>query len=308
MKSSTGKEKREKTIARVTWVGFFTNLLLSAGKMTAGILGRSGAMIADAIHSISDFLTDVIVLIFVKVSVRPANEKYRYGHGKFETLATFLVGIILVFVALELMWGNVKTILAILTRELIPERPGQIALWAAALSIITKEILYWYTYLQGRRVNSPAVIANAWHHRSDALSSVATLTGIGLAYFLGEKWRILDPVAAIFVGILILRVAFKLLKPALEELMERSLPREEEKRILEIIANEFPVVRDPHKLKTRHIGNARAIQLDIRLDGFLTVNESHDIAEAIEQRLLREFGPETYVIVHVDPFREGSTS
>ncbi len=308
MKSSTGKEKREKTIARVTWVGFFTNLLLSAGKMAAGILGRSGAMIADAIHSISDFLTDVIVLIFVKVSVRPANEKYRYGHGKFETLATFLVGIILVFVALELMWGNVKTILAILTRELIPERPGQIALWAAALSIITKEILYWYTYLQGRRVNSPAVIANAWHHRSDALSSVATLTGIGLAYFLGEKWRILDPVAAIFVGILILRVAFKLLKPALEELMERSLPREEEKRILEIIANEFPVVRDPHKLKTRHIGNARAIQLDIRLDGFLTVNESHDIAEAIEQRLLREFGPETYVIVHVDPFREGSTS
>lgn len=308
MKSSTGKEKREKTIARVTWVGFFTNLLLSAGKMTAGILGRSGAMIADAIHSISDFLTDVIVLIFVKVSVRPANEKYRYGHGKFETLATFLVGIILVFVALELMWGNVKTILAILTRELIPERPGQIALWAAALSIITKEILYWYTYLQGRRVNSPAVIANAWHHRSDALSSVATLTGIGLAYFLGEKWRILDPVAAIFVGILILRVAFKLLKPALEELMERSLPREEEKRILEIITNEFPVVRDPHKLKTRHIGNARAIQLDIRLDGFLTVNESHDIAEAIEQRLLREFGPETYVIVHVDPFREGSTS
>lgn len=308
MKSSTGKEKREKTIARVTWVGFFTNLLLSAGKMTAGILGRSGAMIADAIHSISDFLTDVIVLIFVKVSVRPANEKYRYGHGKFETLATFLVGIILVFVALELMWGNVKTILAILTRELIPERPGQIALWAAALSIITKEILYWYTFLQGRRVNSPAVIANAWHHRSDALSSVATLTGIGLAYFLGEKWRILDPVAAIFVGILILRVAFKLLKPALEELMERSLPREEEKRILEIIANEFPVVRDPHKLKTRHIGNARAIQLDIRLDGFLTVNESHDIAEAIEQRLLREFGPETYVIVHVDPFREGSTS
>ncbi|MDD2538947.1 MAG: cation diffusion facilitator family transporter [Bacteroidales bacterium] len=308
MKSSTGKEKREKTIARVTWVGFFTNLLLSAGKMAAGILGRSGAMIADAIHSISDFLTDVIVLIFVKVSVRPANEKYRYGHGKFETLATFLVGIILVFVALELMWGNVKTILAILTRELIPERPGQIALWAAALSIVTKEILYWYTYLQGRRVNSPAVIANAWHHRSDALSSVATLTGIGLAYFLGEKWRILDPVAAIFVGILILRVAFKLLKPALEELMERSLPREEEKRILEIIANEFPVVRDPHKLKTRHIGNARAIQLDIRLDGFLTVNESHDIAEAIEQRLLREFGPETYVIVHVDPFREGSTS
>lgn len=308
MKSSTGKEKREKTIARVTWVGFFTNLLLSAGKMAAGILGRSGAMIADAIHSISDFLTDVIVLIFVKVSVRPANEKYRYGHGKFETLATFLVGIILVFVALELMWGNVKTILAILTRELIPERPGQIALWAAALSIITKEILYWYTFLQGRRVNSPAVIANAWHHRSDALSSVATLTGIGLAYFLGEKWRILDPVAAIFVGILILRVAFKLLKPALEELMERSLPREEEKRILEIIANEFPVVRDPHKLKTRHIGNARAIQLDIRLDGFLTVNESHDIAEAIEQRLLREFGPETYVIVHVDPFREGSTS
>ncbi len=299
---------REKTILRVTWVGFFVNVILSGGKLTAGILGRSGAMIADAIHSISDFATDLIVLIFVKISSRPADEKYRYGHGKFETLATFLVGIVLIFVAFELIRNNGKTILAILSKEIIPERPGQIALWAAGASIIVKEILFWYTRLKGKQVNSSAVMANAWHHRSDAFSSVATLIGIGLAYFLSDKWRILDPVAAVFVGILIIRVAYKFLKPTFEELMERSLPREEENRIMDIIAAEFPVVKDPHKLKTRRIGNGRAIQLDIRLDGSLTVHESHRIAAAIEDRFVLEFGPDTHVIVHVDPYEDKTIS
>lgn len=299
---------REKTILRVTWVGFIVNVILSAGKLAAGIIGRSGAMIADAIHSISDFVTDLVVLIFVKISSKPADDKYRYGHGKFETLATFLVGIVLIFVAIELIRDNGKTILAIFSKEIIPERPGQIALWAAGTSIIVKEILYWYTLLKGKRVNSSAVMANAWHHRSDALSSVATLIGIGMAYFLGERWRILDPVAAVFVGLLIIRVAYKLLKPTFEELMERSLPREEEHRILDIVAVEFPAVKDPHKLKTRRIGNGRAIQLDIRLDGSLTVHESHRIAAAIEDRLVQEFGPDTHVIVHVDPYENRTIS
>ncbi|MDD2381748.1 MAG: cation diffusion facilitator family transporter [Mariniphaga sp.] len=299
---------REKTILRVTWTGFFVNVLLAAGKVAAGIIGRSGAMIADAIHSISDFVTDLVVLIFVKISSKPADDKYRYGHGKFETLATFLVGIVLIFVAIELIRDNGKTILAILSKEIIPERPGQIALWAAGTSILVKELLYWYTLLKGKQVNSSAVMANAWHHRSDALSSIATLIGIGMAYFLGERWRILDPVAAVFVGVLIIRVAYKLLKPTFEELMERSLPREEENRIMEIIATEFPVVKDPHKLKTRRIGNARAIQLDIRLDGTLTVHESHRIAAAIEDRLVAEFGPDTHVIVHVDPYENRTIS
>ncbi|MFA5444643.1 MAG: cation diffusion facilitator family transporter [Bacteroidales bacterium] len=299
---------REKTILQITWVGFLVNVVLSAGKLAAGILGRSGAMIADAIHSISDFVTDLVVLIFVKISSRPADEKYRYGHGKFETLATFLVGIVLIFVAFELIRDNWRTILAILSKEVIPERPGQIALWAAGASIIIKEILYWYTRIKGKQVNSSAVIANAWHHRSDAFSSVATLIGIGLAYFLGEKWRILDPVAAVFVGLLIIRVAYSLLKPTFEELMERSLPRAEEQLILNIVAFEFPQVKDPHKLKTRRIGNGRAIQLDIRLDGNLTVHESHRIAAAIEDRLVLEFGQDTHVIVHVDPYEDKSIS
>ncbi len=308
MFKTSNNNTREKTILRVTWTGFVVNVLLATGKLAAGILGKSSAMIADAIHSVSDFATDLVVLVFVKISSKPADDKYRYGHGKFETLATFLVGIVLIFVAFELIRDNGKTILSVLSKEITPERPGQIALWAAGVSILVKEILYWYTLFKGKQVNSSAVMANAWHHRSDALSSVATLIGIGLSYFLSEKWRILDPVAAVFVGILIIRVAYKLLKPTFEELMERSLPREEESRILDIVTREFPLVKDPHKLKTRRIGNARAIQLDIRLDGSLTVHESHRIAAAIEDRLVQEFGPETHVIVHVDPYENKTIS
>ena len=214
---------REQAIYRVTWIGFAVNLVLSAGKLAAGIWGHSAAMVADAIHSVSDFATDLVVLLFVRVSAKPRDDDHDYGHGKYET------------------------------RGLLPTQPGVVALWAAVVSIVAKEALYRYTARVGRRVNSPSVVANAWHHRSDALSSVGTLVGIGCAYFLGGGWRLADPAAAIVVALLILRVAWQLMKMGMDELLEKSLPREQEEHILTLIAAD-PAVASPHNLRTRRIG------------------------------------------------------
>lgn len=222
---------RERAIYRVTWIGFAVNLALSAGKLAAGILGHSSAMVADAIHSASDFATDLVVLLFVRVSAKPRDDDHDYGHGKYETLATLLIGLALAGVGLELLWSGGRAIRDF-TRGVLPPQPGAVALWAAVVSIVAKELLYRYTACIGRQVNSPSVVANAWHHRSDALSSAGTLAGIGCAYFLGGDWRLADPAAAIVVALLILRVAWQLSKMGIDELLEKSLPREEEERIL----------------------------------------------------------------------------
>lgn len=202
---------REQAIYRVTWIGFAVNLVLSAGKLAAGIWGHSAAMVADAIHSVSDFATDLVVLLFVRVSAKPRDDDHDYGHGKYETLATLIIGAALAGVGIKLLWSG-GTAIRDFTRGLLPTQPGVVALWAAVVSIVAKEALYRYTARVGRRVNSPSVVANAWHHRSDALSSVGTLVGIGCAYFLGGGWRLADPAAAIVVALLILRVAWQLMK------------------------------------------------------------------------------------------------
>ena len=216
---------REQAIYRVTWIGFAVNLVLSAGKLAAGIWGHSAAMVADAIHSVSDFATDLVVLLFVRVSAKPRDDDHDYGHGKYETLATLIIGVALAGVGIKLLWSG-GTAIRDFTRGLLPTQPGVVALWAAVVSIVAKEALYRYTARVGRRVNSPSVVANAWHHRSDALSSVGTLVGIGCAYFLGGGWRLADPAAAIVVALLILRVAWQLMKMGMDELLEKiAAPR-----------------------------------------------------------------------------------
>lgn len=297
----TDKTRTHK-ITRVTLLGSVVNAALSIGKLAAGILGRSGAMVADAVHSLSDFLTDIVVLVFVKVSVKPKDESHDFGHGKFETLATIVIGLALFAVALGIMVGAAEKIEAVVVRHEVLERPGMIALIAAAVSIATKEWLYRYTVKVGRRENSPAVIANAWHHRSDALSSIGTLIGIGGAFFLGEKWRILDPIAAIVVGALIIKVSYDLIAPGMGELLEKSLPKEVEAEILGVIESS-PEVHDPHNLKTRRIGAGIAVEVHIRLDGQMTVDHSHSITVRLEQALKEKFGLSTQVIIHVEPIK-----
>ena len=259
---------REQAIYRVTWIGFAVNLVLSAGKLAAGIWGHSAAMVADAIHSVSDFATDLVVLLFVRVSAKPRDDDHDYGHGKYETLATLIIGVALAGVGIKLLWSG-GTAIRDFTRGLLPTQPGVVALWAAVVSIVAKEALYRYTARVGRRVNSPSVVANAWHHRSDALSSVGTLVGIGCAYFLGGGWRLADPAAAIVVALLILRVAWQLMKMGMDELLEKSLPREQEEHILSLIAAD-PAVASPHNLRTRRIGQNIAVEVHIRVDGAMT--------------------------------------
>jgi len=290
---------REKEIYKVTLVGSAGNLALLTFKFVAGVLGHSSAMMADAVHSLSDFFTDLIVLLFVKVSAKPQDESHDYGHGKFETLATLFIGLALVGAAIGIIVsGSVKFAHWLGGQTL--EVPGKLAFWAALISIMVKEVLFRYTVVKGKRLNSSAMVANAWHHRSDALSSIGAAIGIGGAILLGERWAVLDPLASIVVGGMLMKVAWELLKGSFGELTDQSLSADEEREIVSII-NSFDGVSEPHNLRTRHIGNRIAIESHVRMDGALPLSAAHEQATAIERKLKERFGPETLVTIHMEP-------
>lgn len=292
---------REKKAARVTWVGFFTNLILSAAKIVAGVVGRSSAMVADGIHSLSDFVTDFIVIIFIKISSKNEDSDHPYGHGKFETFATMLISFALFIVAIGIFYSGSVKIYEVLNGRTI-ERPTYLALIMAAVSIVVKEGLYWYTIIIGRKIENPAVIANGWHHRSDAISSIGTLIGISGAMFLGERWRILDPITSVIVGIFIIGVAYKLARPSIQELLEMSLPQEIKQNIEQKI-QATPGVITFHHLRTRKNGNAFIIDMHIKVDARSSIVEAHDIATHVENNLKAAFGKHTQVNVHIEPYQ-----
>lgn len=279
----------------------FVNMALFTFKLIAGIVGRSGAMVADAVHSASDFATDIVVLAFVRISSKPRDDDHKWGHGKYETLASLIIGIALFAVGVEILMDSAEKIASVVRGNELPQ-PDFIAIVAAAVSIVAKEVLYQYTVRRGKRLNSPSVIANAWHHRSDALSSIGALLGIGLAYFLGGKWSIADPIAAVVVAALIMKVAIDLSRTALAELLEKSLPRATEEEILSIISS-TPNVHKPHNLRTRRIGSDIAIEVHIRVDGSMTVHDSHEISREIEHSLRERFGENTAVAIHIEPLK-----
>ena len=290
---------RERQIYAVTLTGSVVNMLLVLLKFVAGIVGHSAAMIADAVHSLSDFVTDMVVLVFVRISNKPRDTSHDYGHGKYETLATTLIGIALLGVALGIIVSGATKIAAWLRGETLSV-PGHWALWAALLSIVLKEGLYRYTIVRARRLRSGALEANAWHHRSDALSSIGTAVGIGGALLLGGRWAVLDPLASVIVGAFIVKVAIDLLRRGMGELMERSLPDGVEQEIIELVS-QVPGVDEPHDLRTRCIGSNYAIELHILMPGAITLKEAHDTADAVERLLRERFGKETHVAVHVEP-------
>ena len=289
---------REKDIYRVTVVGSVVNFLLLVFKFFAGIVGHSAAMLADAVHSLSDFITDIIVIVFVRISAKPEDEGHDYGHGKYETLATAIIGIFLLFVGFGIFWNGASSIYRFLQGGSLQE-PGILALVAALVSIVFKEVLYQYTVFKGRKLNSQAVVANAWHHRSDAFSSIGTAAGIGGAILLGDHWRVLDPVAAVIVSFFIMKVAVQLLIPCVDELLEKSLPVEVEDEILKTILS-FPGISSPHHLRTRRIGSYCAIEVHVRMDGSISLEEAHETATAVENKLKRQFGKGTLVSIHVE--------
>ena len=292
---------RERKIFQVTIIGSITNLLLLVFKFAAGVIGQSAAMIADAVHSLSDFITDIIVIIFVKIANKPQDKDHDFGHGKYETLATAIIGLILFFVGAGIFWNGTKSIWGFLHGEAL-EEPGMIALWAALISIVSKEALYQYTKITGDKMNSKSVVANAWHHRSDALSSIGTAVGIGGAILLGENWRVLDPVAAVVVSFFIIKVAYKLFKPCIDELIEASLPDETEKEITDILLS-FPQASSPHNLRTRRIGNNCAMDVHVRMDGNMTVEQSHAITREMETKLKELLGSGAFISIHVEPVK-----
>ena len=295
-------EERGRRIVRVTLLGGVVNALLLVAKFVAGILGHSAAMIADAVHSLSDFVTDVIVVVFVKLSNKPADEDHAYGHGKYETIATSIIGLALLVVALMLAWDGAKKIYLFLCGEQL-QSPGIIAFYAALASIIAKEWVFRITRNVAQEVESSALEANAWHHRSDALSSIGTAIGIGGAVLLGSKWAVLDPIAALVVSFFIVKTSLMLIKKSAGELLEQRLPIDTENRIKEIVY-QTPDVTDIHRLYTRRIGNSIAIQMHLRLPGNMPLEEAHHRASDIERNLRQEFGASTHIMLHIEPIKK----
>lgn len=284
---------------RVTKTGLFANLTLFVFKLAAGILGHSTAMIADAVHTLSDLGTDIVVLASFRIASKPADESHDYGHGKYETFATAVIGLALFLAGTGILWSGAKKI-GVSLFGLYPERPGIIALAAAAISFVTKETLYRYTARVAKDINSQAVIANAWHHRSDALSSIGTMLGIGGAFFLGEKWHAMDPLAAVVISFFIMKIAATIFMGSMRELTEESLNEAVEKEIM-AIAGDIDGTIGPHDLKTRRIGNAISIDLHLYVDKDLNVVDSHEIASNVESALRARFGEKTFVSVHIEP-------
>lgn len=280
-------------------VGGAVNVVLLLFKFVAGIVGHSAAMVADAVHSLSDFVTDVIVLVFVHISGKPKDKSHDYGHGKYETLAMTVIGLALLVVAVGIVYSGMTKIIDWANGTDL-DAPGMLALWAALLSIVLKEGVYRYSMVKARELNSQAVEANAWHHRSDALSSLGTAIGIGGAIFLGKRWTVLDPIASVVVGMFIVKVAIDLLRRGIGDLMEQSLPDAVEEEMLQMVGA-IPGVVEPHNLRTRRIGNHYAIELHIRMDGNISLRESHDKASEVEDMLRNRYGEDTHVAVHVEP-------
>lgn len=290
---------RTAKVTFVTLVGSVVNIILTVFKIFAGVLGRSTAMIADGIHSLSDLMSDIVVIVFVKISAKGRDKDHDYGHGKFETFATLIISLMLIVVAVNLMSGGINKIRQILDGGEVSS-PGMIALWAAVASIVLKEILYRYTIIQGKALNSPMMIANAWHHRSDAFSSVGSLLGIAGAIFLGDKFVILDPITGCVISIFILVMAVKMSVPAIKELLDVSLPDDVEEKI-EATAKSVKGVVDLHELKTRREGPGIIMEGHLVLDSDISLKEAHNISKKVEESLRKEFGPETQISLHLEP-------
>ena len=292
-------ENKSQVARKVTWIGFCANLVLTVFKLIAGFLGHSAAMIADGVHSVSDFTTDLVVIGSLKVASKPSDQNHKYGHGKVETLATAFIGIALILLGAGILYSGGKKIYEYIQIGAI-ESPGTIAFYAALASIIIKEIIYRYTLKKGKQINSKVVIANAWHHRTDVYSSLGTLAGIGGAIFLGPRWTILDPLAAIVISVFIFFISFKIMREAVLELIETSLPGKIEQEIIDI-ADKIEGVFEPHDLKTRKIGSNIAIEIHIRVKKDLNVEQAHDITVVLEKEYRKKFGEKTHISIHTEP-------
>ena len=279
---------------KVTWVGTIINIILSGLKLVVGIVGHSEALVADAAHSASDFVTDIALLIGLKVSARPVDETHPYGHGRVETVVSFLMGLALGGVAIGIGWKAVKIIY---TREVY--HPEVVTVVMAFISVVAKELLYRYTIREGKRIGSPSVVANAWEHRSDAFASLITMLGIGTA-IIKPEWFLVEPLVAFGVALLILRISWSITWEAVSELVDTAAQRET-RRAIESAAREVTGVSDVHDLKTRHIGRNVLADLHIEVSPRLSVTDSHHISSRVQEAIQQRVGNVAEVQVHVEP-------
>lgn len=289
----------------VTWVGFIINAILGVLKVLGGIFSRSSALVADGIHSFSDFLSDILIIMMVGIARKKPDQKYQFGHGRFEALATVLLSVILLIVALGILYEGIIDIISYCHGKEIP-KPSWVALLIIIISIVSKEWLYHYTKRAGERIRSDALIANAWHHRSDSFSSVATLIGVGGSFFFGEKMRILDPIAAIIVGIFIIIVSLQLARPSLTEMLGASLPKDSKKAILKALKH-TPGVLAYHEFKTFKSGNDGFVMVHIKVDPDIKVREAHNIATRAETNMKAAVKDLTiHASTHIEPYKPRS--
>lgn len=299
MDNSVTTEQRQARIQKVTIVGLIANLFLSVGQVLAGVLGRSAAMVSDGVHSVSDVVLDGVVLIFVRISGHKRDRRLSFGYGKFETFATLLIVVVLIIIGGELFVSGLRGIADVLRGE-PREAPRAIALWAAVVSILVKEALYQYTARSGRRVGSPVLEANAWHHRADALSSFGSLIGIGLAMLLGGRWVLLDPLVSCAISLFLIVEAVRMALPALKELLDYSLPDDVTTEMTRI-AEQVDGVVDIHCLKTFRNGPSIVAEAHLSVRGDITVTEAHKISTAVEQALINRYGAGTQITLHIEP-------
>jgi cation diffusion facilitator family transporter len=294
-------QERAECANRITAEGVVVNVVLMIIKFSAGFFGHSQAMIADAVHTLSDFATDIVVFIGIRIARKPRDADHAYGHGKYETVAALIIGLALFVVGMQIGWNAIKALLQAL-QGVLPEVPSHWAFYAAIISIVSKEILYQKTIAVGHAIQSDAVIANAWHHRSDALSSVGTALGIGAATFLGEKWAVMDPVAAIVVSLLLMQAAGTIMKEQIGGLTEKSLSKEIGNEILAMVTS-FPDLSFPHNLRTRKVGSTVVIDLHVRVNPDMRVADAHAVVSQLEAKLRQRFGSDTIANVHIEPVK-----
>ncbi len=288
-------KERQRKIRSVTLWGIFVNIFLMAIKIFSGIMIKSSALIADGFHSLSDLATDFVVLAGTRLSNRPPDDAHPYGHKGFETLTTQVVGLILLAVGFGFIWDASASVFR--GEE---NFPGWIMLVVAGISVVMKEILFFMTRKVSRETHSSALYANAWHHRSDSLSSVAVLIG-GVASLLG--WGNADHVAAIIVGFMIIGVAGKILYEGLIEITEHAADKESIRKIRNILLQEQDV-SDWHALRTRRVGGELFVDLHLLVDPNISVRESHKICERVERRIDKELRKPVNVLIHIEPRRQ----
>jgi cation diffusion facilitator family transporter len=281
----------------VGWVGLAVNLILAAAKLAAGLLGHSQAVVADAVHSLSDTVTDVALILGVRYWSAPADERHPHGHARFETLVTVFIGLMVAAAAVGIGWDAVASF----GRPSQP--PSVIALVAALLSIGAKEALYHWTMKQSRETGSAALTANAWHHRTDALSSIPVAVAVSVA-MVDHRLAVVDRIGALVVAIFILHASFRILRPALEQLVDAGAPRDHRLE-LERLASEVEGVRAAHALRTRYVGSELAVDVHVEVDAAISVADGFAIARRVKTALL-ERGPNVAdVVVQIEPHEGG---